>query len=41
VVVTAGADAVVFGGERWRNGLDLDDGELLGDAWLWRSGRTP
>jgi hypothetical protein len=37
-VVAAGADAVVFGGERWRDGLD---GELLGDAWIWRSGRTP
>ena len=38
MVVTAGTDAVVFGGERWRDGLD---GELLGDAWMWRSGRTP
>jgi hypothetical protein len=37
-VVTAGADAVVFGGERWEDG---SDGELLGDAWMWRSGRTP
>ena len=37
-IVSAGADAVVFGGERWRDGLD---GELLGDAWIWRSGRTP
>jgi hypothetical protein len=41
IVVTAGADAVVFGGERWSDDLDLDDGELLGDAWIWRSGRTP
>lgn len=37
-IVTAGADAVVFGGERWRDGVD---GEPLGDAWIWRSGRTP
>jgi hypothetical protein len=35
-IVTAGADAVVFGGARW----DGSDGELLGDAWIWRSGRT-
>jgi hypothetical protein len=41
MVVTAGADAVVFGGESWGDGLDLDDGQLLGDAWIWRSGRTP
>ena len=40
-VVTAGADAVVFGGERWSDDPDLDSGELLGDAWIWRSGRTP
>jgi hypothetical protein len=38
MVVTADADAVVFAGERWSGGLD--DGELLGDAWIWRSGRT-
>jgi hypothetical protein len=41
MVVTAGADAVVFGGERWRDDHDLDEGELLGDAWIWRSGRSP
>jgi hypothetical protein len=38
MVVTAGADAVVFGGERRTSDYD---GELLGDAWMWRSGRTP
>jgi hypothetical protein len=39
MVVAAGADAVVFGGGRWAQGNDVD-GELLGDAWIWRSGRT-
>ena len=33
-VITAGRDAVVFGGQRW----DGDHGELLGDAWIWRAG---
>lgn len=41
MVVTAGTDAVVFGGERWSDDPDHDAGELLGDAWIWRSGRTP
>jgi hypothetical protein len=31
-VVSAGADAFVFGGVRWTGGR----GELLGDAWIWR-----
>ena len=35
-VVSAGADAFVFGGVRWADGMR---GELLGDAWIWRSGR--
>lgn len=32
------AGVFVFGGERWRDGLD---GEPLGDAWIWRCGRSP
>ncbi len=32
------AGVFVFGGERWRDGLD---GGLLGDAWIWRCGRSP
>ena len=36
-VVSAGADAFVFGGVRWADGMR---GELLDDAWIWRSGRT-
>lgn len=35
-VMTAGADALVYGGQRWPAG---GKGELLGDAWIWRSGR--
>jgi hypothetical protein len=35
VVVPAGRDAVAFGGEAWRSTLE---GELLGDAWIWRAG---
>lgn len=35
-VLSAGPDAFVFGGVRW---LDGTNGELLGDAWIWRSGR--
>jgi hypothetical protein len=41
MVVTGGTDAVVFGGEHWGDDLDLDDRELVGDAWIWRSGRAP
>jgi hypothetical protein len=36
-VITAGADALVVGGQDWPSGGG--EGELLGDAWLWRSGR--
>ncbi len=35
-VVSAGADAFVFGGVRWAG---KGSGELLADAWIWRSGR--
>jgi hypothetical protein len=35
-VASAGADAFVFGGVRWP---EQAKGELLGDAWIWRSGR--
>jgi hypothetical protein len=36
-VLTAGPDAFVFGGVRWVGGTK---GELLGDAWIWRSGHS-
>jgi len=36
-VVAAGTDLVAFGGERWSDGGD-PGGEVLGDAWIWRSG---
>ena len=36
-VVSAGADAFVFGGVRWAGG---GSGELLGDAWIWRPHRA-
>ena len=36
-VLTAGSDAFVFGGVRWDGGTK---GELLGDAWIWRSGHN-
>lgn len=32
-VVAVGRDLFVYGGERWTT----QDGELLGDAWLWRA----
>ena len=35
-VVAAGRDAVAFGGE----GLEHPEGELLGDAWIWRTGEA-
>jgi DNA-binding CsgD family transcriptional regulator len=34
-VMTAGTNAISFGGERWGGSFD---GEILGDAWIWRSG---
>jgi len=33
-VIPAGRNAVAFGGARWSKA----EGELLGDAWIWRSG---
>jgi hypothetical protein len=33
-VVPAGRNAVAFGGQRWVNN---SEGELLGDAWIWRT----
>jgi hypothetical protein len=38
VVVAAGPHAFVFGGVAWRGGTDGTDGEVLGDAWIRRSG---
>jgi hypothetical protein len=35
-VHTAGLDSVVVGGVDWSD----DEPELLGDAWIWRSGRS-
>ena len=35
-VLSAGPDAFVFGGEEWSSGTS--GGDLLGDAWIWRSG---
>jgi len=37
-VLTAGSDIIAFGGERWRVG-NAGPGEILTDAWIWRSGR--
>lgn len=34
IVVAAGRDVVAFGGQLWASSR----GELLGDAWIWRSG---
>ncbi len=35
-VLTAGTDAIAFGGERWAG---TDAGTVLNEAWIWRSGR--
>jgi len=33
-LLSAGPDAIAFGGERWQESFR---GELLGEAWIWRS----
>jgi DNA-binding CsgD family transcriptional regulator len=38
-VMAAGTDIIVFGGERWDTGSFLDPEAILGDVWIWRSGR--
>ncbi len=33
-----GRDLFVYGGQRWNgDGTDAEDGELVGDAWLWEA----